>query len=349
VARRLYSTVTRGTWSDARFLALSAPDPNAQTLWLYLLTCDLQGPIPGLFRAGVGAISDGLGWGIVDTAKALDEVEAAGLVLISVRPPLIWMPNAVRHNPPASPNVVRSWARPFAELPECELRDVAVLSIRGGLREAFRAAFDEAFSGLIDEASSGRKPSRKPSRKPLPKACPNQEQEQEQENKRRNPPLWSEALSLAETLRESIRTHSPDVAEKYDRAGALRPWATALERLLRIDKAEPHDVAGVIRWAHETDPRGFWRPNLLSGAKVRKHFDSLKVQARQAGAVGAAGSTSAQGWLDAHHPWLLRWYDETTAIGREPVPRLLLVACGVHKIPLPPDPGAAVRWARGRR
>ena len=52
-----WSAVTRAMWTDARFLGLSSPEPNAQTLWLYLLTNPHQISIPGLLPLGVGAIA----------------------------------------------------------------------------------------------------------------------------------------------------------------------------------------------------------------------------------------------------------------------------------------------------
>lgn len=404
MARRLYSLVTRGLWSDARFLALSPPPPNARTLWLYLLTGDLQGPIPGLFRAGVGTIADGLGWSFEDVAETLGEIERAGLLYRSDRPPLVWLPNAVRHNPPASPNVVVSWKSAFVELPECELRELALRAIRGGLRgDAFVEAFDRTFpeyasakpsrkasrkpfretldelresvdstthegSGVRGHASSDdsatsdgddsekrrhveretpRKTSRKPSRKASSKPCANQEQEQEQELS-----VTREAAArLAVLLRESIRAHSPNVAEKYELDSKLEPWTRDLERLLRIDRASEQAVRAVIRWAHVEDNRGFWRGNLLSGAKVRKHFDQLSIQARQSGATvpSATSSSPSKSWLEEHHSWALRVFDESAALGVDFDERTLLALCKRDDVAAPTSLEAITRWIRGRR
>jgi hypothetical protein len=138
------------------------------------------------------------------------------------------------------------------------------------------------------------------------------------------------------------------VAARTDERG-LQRWAADIERLLRLDRADAADVAGVIRWAHADDARGFWRSNLLSGSKLRKHFDSIKVQARQAGAVRAADATSTQGWLKAHHAWLMRWFDELAALQRPPSIGSLVKYCERDDIPPPPNPAGVVRWARGRR
>lgn len=76
---------------------------------------------------------------------------------------LVWLPNAIKHNRPESPNVVRSWGAEFDLLPECDLKREAYTALRTaihGLGEAFGKAFG--------------KPSPKLFQKPSAKAMPNQ-------------------------------------------------------------------------------------------------------------------------------------------------------------------------------
>lgn len=423
MTRRLYSIVTRGLWSDARFLSLSGPEPNAQTLWLYLLTGEVQGPIPGLFRAGVGALSDALGWSYEGTARAWGELLDAGLIRVSLVPPLVWLPKAVLHNPPASPNVVRSWGAAYRELPECDLREEAMLSIRELLPgEAHQQALDETFKpsrkpwgkpspkpspkaspkpsgkafgvqreilskvllgggggdpgeetlqtlgethegpewSIMTEANaleSGLFPDRKPSPKASPKGRgkgggkppPNQDQgsgniyrgsgaspEGPQEGARR--------LSL--DLLEAIRSHTPAAASRSKPKG----WEKDLEKLLRIDKASEEEVRKVIRWAHQGDPSTFWRGNLLSGSKVRQHFDRLSIQARGKGApvLSSAPAGSVKSWLEENHRWLLRVRDEHRASGLALTESRVLDAARGDDIPTPINPGALLRWLETR-
>jgi hypothetical protein len=103
------------------------------------------------------------------------------------------LPNAIRHNKPESPNVVRGWRVELDLLPECALKSEAIAAIRNALSEtgpSFVAAFDELIA--VEDAACEQpsaKPSRKPSDKPSivasakvhSKPMPNQEQEQEQE------------------------------------------------------------------------------------------------------------------------------------------------------------------------
>lgn len=71
------------------------------------------------------------------------------------------MPNAVKHNPPASVNVIKSSARSFELLPECSLKDKAYEALKAacyGVSDAMGMAFDKAFALPKDKAKSLAKP-----------------------------------------------------------------------------------------------------------------------------------------------------------------------------------------------
>jgi hypothetical protein len=164
-----YSKVSRRMWGDAKFMALTPPRPNAQTLWLRLLTGPELGPIPGLFRAWEAGLAQALGWPLEAFREAFGEVSAKGLAKADWRTGLVWVPNAVEHNVPESPNVVRSWRKEWDELPDSNLKSEAYSRLKAfleGLAKGYAKAFGEAC----------RQPS------------PNQEQEQEQEIEREEPP-----------------------------------------------------------------------------------------------------------------------------------------------------------------
>lgn len=152
---------------DEKFCALSAPLPCGQYLWIYLLTGPQTGPIPGLFRAGEAQLAESLNWPLEGFREAFREVFLEGMAKADWKARLVFIPNAMYYNEPASPNVVKSWRVEFDELPECELKYQALKQLKAfveGLGEAFQEAFQEAFA------------------KPLAKTLANQEQEQEQEN-----------------------------------------------------------------------------------------------------------------------------------------------------------------------
>lgn len=175
--RSRYRKVEVRTWGDEKFRELSPMPPSGQGLWLFLICGPHTGPIPGLFRAGRAAMAEELGWEMEAFDKAFGEVLQQGMAKADFRARVVWVPKAIKHNRPESPNVVRSWASEFDLIPECSLKWEALAALRDciyGLGESFAKAFDEAFG--------------KASGKPSPKAMPNQEQEQEQEQEELLPP-----------------------------------------------------------------------------------------------------------------------------------------------------------------
>jgi len=177
-----YRKVEVRTWGDEKFRALSPMPPCGQGLWLYIITGPHTGPIPGLFRASRAAMAEDLGWSAEAFGEAFREAFLQGMVLADFDSRVMWVPNAIRHNKPESPNVVRSWAAEFDLIPECDLKRTAFEALKASIHalgEAYAKAFDESFTKPSPKPSL--KPSPDPSRKPSPKAMANQEQEQEQE------------------------------------------------------------------------------------------------------------------------------------------------------------------------
>lgn len=174
-----YRKIEVRTWSDEKFRALSSVQPSGQGLWFFLLTGPHTGPIPGLFRAGRAAMAEELGWPLEAFDKAFREVSEQGMAKADFVARLMWLPNAIKHNKPESPNVVKSWAPEFDLLPECPLKLEALEAIK-----TFVCALGPGFSGAFIGAFESRgelpgKASGKPLGKPSGKTMPNQEQEQE--------------------------------------------------------------------------------------------------------------------------------------------------------------------------
>ena len=181
-----YRKIEVRTWSDEKFRSLSAIPPSGQGLWFFLLTGPHTTAIPGLFRAGRAAMAEELEWEQEAFDEAFLEVSSQGMAKADFRAKLVWLPKAIQHNKPESPNVVRGWRVELDLLPECDLKREAIAGIRKALENAgpsYVEAFDEVVSG---EKRDSKKPSAKPSDKPSPKAMANQEQEQEQEKEEPN-------------------------------------------------------------------------------------------------------------------------------------------------------------------
>ena len=56
-------------------------------------------------------------------------------------------------------------------------------------------------------------------------------------------------------------------------------WTGDIDKLIRLDKIGASDIRAVIEWATKDK---FWQENILSGEKLRKHFDKLFLQAKRA-------------------------------------------------------------------
>jgi hypothetical protein len=163
-----FSKVYRHTWIDRAFQRLSAPAPNGQTLWLRLLSGPELGVIPGIIRTGEAALAEAMGWPMKGFREAFQEVSHQGLAEADWGARLVWLPKAIRYNPPQSPNVIKSWACEWELVPQCALKHDAYSTLQvfvEGLGEGFRKAFDMT----ID----------KPSGEPFDKPCRNQEKEKE--------------------------------------------------------------------------------------------------------------------------------------------------------------------------
>lgn len=205
---RRYSKVSRRVWNDARFRSLSAPAPNGQTLWLRLLTGPELTVIPGVIPAGEAGLAEAIGWDLEGFREAFREVFREGLAEADWKARLIWVPKAIEHNDPESPNVVKSWAIAWDEVPECDLKSVIWQALHDHM-QAKGGAWFTAFSEACPKPFG--KPSPKPSFKPSVKAWANQEQEQEQEQEEDTSSLRSEVCA------ESAEpTHAPHQAPKRE-------------------------------------------------------------------------------------------------------------------------------------
>lgn len=195
-----YRKVEPAVWLDDKFQSLSSPSPNAQTLWIYLLTCPFTTSIPGLYIAGKAAIAEALRWedDMEGFEKAFQEILDRKMCEYDKKTRLVWIPKAIAHNLPESPNVVLSWKNHYAEMTDCSLLKNAVNVIRESVygcdvkAKAFREAFDKVFGEDLPKDLSKGSP------KTYRKTKPNQEQEQEQ----KGPMAFSDTdADLQETTR----------------------------------------------------------------------------------------------------------------------------------------------------
>jgi hypothetical protein len=116
-------------------------------------------------------MAEDLDWDLEAFDKAFQEVFQLGMAKADWKSKLVWIPNAIKHNRPESPNVVKSWSNQWDLLPECDLKwEVyeALKSSVGTLGEAYAKAFDEALPKPSRKAfgKASEKSFQDPQRKP---------------------------------------------------------------------------------------------------------------------------------------------------------------------------------------
>ena len=162
-----YRKIDPRIWNDQKFRQLTN---NGKLVFFMLLTHPSMTAL-GAMRATLPGLAAEIGWAPEAFQKAFAEAHQKGMAEHDESACIVALPNFLRYNPPASPNVIKAWAGSVDLLPECNLKTIALQRAKGfaeGMSEAFPKAFAEAFP------------------KALPKAMPNQEQEQEQE---KEPPI----------------------------------------------------------------------------------------------------------------------------------------------------------------
>jgi hypothetical protein len=172
-AENRYRKIETRMWTDEKFHKLSPLLPSGQSLWFYLLTGPHTGIIPGLCRTRRGGLIEELDWTPEAFDMAFGEIISLHMAEADWKAGVIWIPNAVKCNPPQSPNVITAWRKEWPLIPECALKTKALEAMRStayGMGKAFREAFDKAFDRSLPKALT------EPSEKPLL----NQEQQLEQ-------------------------------------------------------------------------------------------------------------------------------------------------------------------------
>lgn len=100
----------------------------------------------------------------------------------------------------------------------------------------------------------------------------------------------SQEYLLAEYLFKKIRENNSTF-----KSPNLQKWAKDIDLMLQIDGRPPEEVKAVVSFA-QTD--SFWIPNILSAGKLRKQYDTLKMQMQQKNPKANLGSANSILGLD---------------------------------------------------
>ncbi len=143
-----YRIVETRFWTDAKVRALSKPQPCGLFLLFRLMTGPETIIIPGVIVTTRAGLAEKLGWDAKGFGKAFAELSREGWAKADWDAGLVWIPNGIKHNSPANPNVVKGWAKEWPEIPECPLKGEILQALREhieGLGEGFAKAFAERF------------------------------------------------------------------------------------------------------------------------------------------------------------------------------------------------------------
>lgn len=228
---RRYYKIESCLWNDAKFLALSH---NGMFVFLQLLTWPHMTAV-GAMRETIAGLAPALKVTPRAYRKALEELKNAGMVEYCEEASFIGLPNFLKHNAPANPNVVTHLVKCLDEVPECGLKDRLIERL-----VELVVARGKGFAERLPKRFAERLPKR------FREGLPNQEQEQEQQQE--HPPPLSLPPSLPPVSKgdgdgdgmkdDSARPHGTPPAKPVG-------WWTGHIDAKRL--RNPKEVAGMYR------------------------------------------------------------------------------------------------------
>lgn len=284
-SKAIYRRIEVRMWGDERFCHLTPILPSGQGLWIYLLTGPHTRQIPGIFRSGRAAMAEELGWELDDFDKVFAGIFQQGMAKADWVARVVWVPNALKCNPPQSPNVVKSWAKEWELIPECELKREAMESLRinvHAIGKAFGMAFDMAFGVTL-----------KASRKSRGKALANQEQNQEQKQEGDRDVVveifdyWKRTMGsprskLDDTRRKSIKAALAMGYSPGDLCRAIRGCSLTPHNMGQNERGQRYD--GIVLILRNADQIDRFIANDANPPRVNLKLDLAAISAANAAA-----------------------------------------------------------------
>lgn len=151
-----YRKISTHIWNDEKFRDLSN---EAKFIFLFVLTHPTMTSL-GALRGNIPGLAFELGMEMEAFQKAFQEVIKKGMLEYDPKCSFLWCPNFLKHNKPESPNVIRSWAGAYRELPECEAKEELKYNARAlicCLSEGYQKAFAEAFGEPCEKATANQR------------------------------------------------------------------------------------------------------------------------------------------------------------------------------------------------
>lgn len=121
-----YRKIDVRMWNDRKFRELS---DNGKLAFILLLTHPDTTQI-GTIRTRVSNLADELGWQRDAMSHAIQEVTLNGMIDADEKAGLMVINNFLKYNAPSSPNAFKSWRELIDLMPECDLLDRHVASLK---------------------------------------------------------------------------------------------------------------------------------------------------------------------------------------------------------------------------
>jgi DNA-binding MarR family transcriptional regulator len=87
----------------------------------------------------------------------------------------------------------------------------------------------------------------------------------------------SDEMKIVNFLIGKLKKNKPDM--KLPDGNKKQKWALTVDRMLRLDKRDKHEICQVIEYVSADE---FWSCNILSTDALRKHYDGLVMKMRKA-------------------------------------------------------------------
>lgn len=121
-----YRKIDVRIWNDRKFREL---DDNAKLAFLLLLTHPDTNQL-GFIRSRSVSLAFDLGWQSDAMSNAIQTLCQKGMLMVDERAGLMFLPNFLKYNPPNGANGAKSWAGLLDLVPECDLRDQALIRLK---------------------------------------------------------------------------------------------------------------------------------------------------------------------------------------------------------------------------
>lgn len=268
--RGRYTRIKSRFWIDEKSGRWSN---DLKLLALYLLSCP-HGNMLGCFVLPKLYICADLGWDADKLEPLFSTLIKEGFIAYDDSTNVIFVKKHLKHNPIENSNQAQAAIKVVNELPRTHLLSQVAQAIRENGKQFLEPLVQE-----IEELLA--KPFPEPLDKPLGEQNGNPVTVTvtvTEDNRSSSSKVFDEdsiQMSLARRLRTRILENLPNARVPKNTPEALKSWCDEIDRMIRIDKREPQEIAEIIDWAQSND---FWRANILSAKKLRAQFDRLTLQ-----------------------------------------------------------------------